>query len=142
MGLERWTAGAALGTRIRAHHRGAKRGWLLHQSARGVLDVDAGAARALREGRSLLPKGVVRVQGRFAFGDVVRIDGPHGPVAQGLSNYASSDAERIRGLGSSEIAGVLGSKDFDELVHRNQLVLLPGERETFTASQAQGEPGE
>ena len=124
LGLERWAAGADVGTRVVAQRHGAKRGWLLHQAPRGTLHVDAGAADAVRGGRSLLPKGVVRVEGSFAFGDVVRIEGPSGAVAQGLTNYAATDAERIRGLNSGEIERVLGVKDFDEVVHRNQLVLL------------------
>ncbi len=86
--------------------------------------MDEGAAAALLKGKSLLPRGVTRVEGSFDFGDVVRVHGPSGPVAQGLSNYSAADVERIRGLATHEIEGALGTKDFDEVVHRNQLVLL------------------
>lgn len=123
-GLERWARGEPGGTRVVARRHAARRGWLLHGSPRGTVHVDAGAAAALLSGKSLLPKGVTRVEGSFAFGDVVRVHGPDGAVAQGLTNYSAADIERIRGLGSGEIERALGSKDFDEIVHRNQLVLL------------------
>ena len=123
VGLERWALGANAGTRIKGKRHAARRGWLLHQTPRGVIHVDAGASSALRAGRSLLPKGVVRVEGQFQFGDVVRIDGPDGPVAQGLANYAAHEVSRIQGRNSTEIEAVLGGKDFDEVVHRNQLAL-------------------
>lgn len=123
-GLERWASGADAGTRVRAKRSAAKRGWLLHQTPKGTIHIDEGAVQALRGGRSLLPGGVLRTEGSFAFGDVVRIQGPHGAVAQGLTNYGAADLERIKGRNSAEIEGILGSKDFDEVMHRNQLVIL------------------
>ena len=122
--LERLFGGEYLGTRVRAGKPAARRGWLLHQAPKGTLHLDAGAAEAVRSGRSLLPKGVLGVRGHFAYGDVVRLEGPEGAVAQGLVNYASDEVARILGLNTGEIEGALGRKDFDEVMHRNQLALL------------------
>ncbi|PYE55968.1 glutamate 5-kinase [Deinococcus yavapaiensis] len=123
-GLEAWSKGENPGTRVLPRRQTAKRGWLLHATPRGTLIIDAGAERALKSGKSLLPSGIMRVDGDFSFGDVVRIDGPSGPLAQGLTNYAAKDVERISGRQSAEIVGLLGHHDFDEVVHRNGLVLL------------------
>jgi glutamate 5-kinase len=98
----------------------------------GRLMIDAGAAKALRsKGRSLLAAGVTAVEGRFDMGDAVHIVGPGGEViARGLVNYPSADIERIKGCKSTQIQAILGRKDFDEIIHRDNLVLLsngPGE---------------
>jgi glutamate 5-kinase len=91
----------------------------------GTLTVDAGAARALAGGRSLLPAGVREVAGTFERGDAVLIAGPDGtPLGRGLSAYASSDAARIAGHRSDEIEALLGWRGRDEMVHRDDLVLL------------------
>ena len=93
-------------------------------SALGVLTVDAGAARALAGGRSLLPAGVRAVEGAFERGDPVTIVGPDGAVlGRGLSAYASADAERIAGHRSDQIEAILGWRGRDEMVHRDDLVL-------------------
>ena len=96
--------------------------------ARGRLIVDAGAARAIEyDGKSLLPAGVVRVEGEFQRGDVVRIVTADGhDLASGSANYAAADIERIRGQRSDRIAEVLGYEYGEEVVHRNNLVLLAG----------------
>jgi len=93
---------------------------------RGTLAVDDGARKAvLNRGKSLLPSGVVRVEGVFRTGDVVRVAGPEGrEFARGLSNFSAEDVERIKGLRTSEIGRVLGHKDYDEVIHRDNLVLL------------------
>ena len=91
----------------------------------GELSVDEGAARALREGRSLLPAGVTRVQGRFDRGDAVAVRDPEGnEIARGLAAYSSTDAERIRGRRSSELEALLGFRGRDEMIHRDDLVLV------------------
>jgi glutamate 5-kinase len=91
----------------------------------GELVVDAGAACALRQGRSLLPAGVVRVSGRFDRGDTVVVRDPDGrEVARGLSAYASTDAELLCGRRSSELEGLLGYRGRDEIIHRDDLVLV------------------
>ena len=91
----------------------------------GALGIDAGAIRALRSGASLLPAGVRRVEGAFARGDAVRVLGPDGAeIARGLANYAAADAARIAGRKSAEIGKILGWRGRDEMIHRDDLVLL------------------
>jgi glutamate 5-kinase len=91
----------------------------------GEFAVDDGAARALRAGRSLLPAGVVEVKGRFDRGDAVVVRDPQGAeIARGLSAYSSTEAERIRGRRSSELEALLGYRGRDELIHRDDLVLV------------------
>jgi glutamate 5-kinase len=86
--------------------------------------VDAGAAKALAAGRSLLPAGVKTVEGVFERGDPITIAGPDGSVlGRGLSAYASADAERIAGHRSDRIEAILGWRGRDEMVHRDDLVL-------------------
>jgi glutamate 5-kinase len=90
----------------------------------GTLIVDAGAARALGSGKSLLPAGVRRIDGRFARGDAVRIVTEDGvEIARGLVAYDAADTRRIAGRKSSEIAAILGFAGRDEIVHRDDLVL-------------------
>jgi len=91
----------------------------------GELHVDEGAARALGDGRSLLPAGVVNVVGRFDKGDVVIVRGPAGvEIARGLAAYSSQEAQLIRGRKSGELEGLLGYRGRDELIHRDDLVLI------------------
>ena len=95
----------------------------------GHLVVDAGAATALAKGKSLLPAGVRKVTGSFSRGDTVSIiAATGGEIARGLVAYDASDAARIAGLKSSEIEKVLGFRGRDELIHRDDLVLMGGER--------------
>jgi glutamate 5-kinase len=89
----------------------------------GRLRVDAGAARALASGGSLLPAGVRGVEGAFDRGDLVLIEGPEGVLGRGLVAYAAEDARRIAGHRSEQIEVVLGWRGRDELVHRDDLVL-------------------
>lgn len=91
----------------------------------GAIAVDDGAVRALLSGKSLLPAGVTRAVGRFERGDTVSIIGPDGnEVARGICAYSDSDAARIIGRKSAEIEKVLGFRGRDEIVHRDDLVLL------------------
>ncbi len=90
----------------------------------GTLTVDAGAARALGNGGSLLPAGVRGVEGDFERGDLVLVRGPEGQVlARGLSAYAADDARAIAGRRSAEIEAILGFRGRDEVIHRDDLVL-------------------
>ena len=90
----------------------------------GELLVDAGALSALTRGKSLLPAGVVKVNGRFERGDAVRVCSATGlEIARGLSAYSSIDAERIRGRHSSEIEELLGYRGRDEMIHRDDMVI-------------------
>ncbi len=96
------------------------------RTMQGVIHVDDGARKALvGAGKSLLAAGITRVSGDFEVGDAVEIRDAAGQlIARALVNYASRDVERIQGLQSSEIAAVLGHKDFDEVAHRDNMVLL------------------
>lgn len=93
---------------------------------RGRILVDPGAQEALRKrGKSLLATGVVGLDGDFHQGDVVSISTPDGPeFARGLTNYSADELKRIKGLRTSAIAKVLGSKPYDEVVHRDNMVVL------------------
>jgi glutamate 5-kinase len=105
----------------------ARKQWLAGQlRARGTLTVDAGAAAALRQGgRSLLPIGVVSVEGEFTRGDLVQIiDETGADLARGLANYSSEQARKICHQPSSAIALILGFAEEDELVHRDNLIVL------------------
>jgi glutamate 5-kinase len=109
--------------------RSARKRWILGSlKPQGTLTVDAGAAKALAQGRSLLPAGVRALEGRFARGDAVEVRGPDGTaLARGLSAYGSADAARIIGHRSGEIEALLGWRGRDELIHRDDLVLVaPG----------------
>ena len=91
----------------------------------GAIVVDDGAVRALMGGKSLLPAGVTRAVGRFDRGDTVSIIGPDGSeVARGICAYSDSDAARIIGRRSADIESVLGFRGRDEIVHRDDLVLI------------------
>ncbi|HQT79608.1 MAG TPA: glutamate 5-kinase [Rhodopila sp.] len=106
--------------------RTARKRWIAGSLAPlGVLMVDAGAARALANGSSLLPAGVRAVEGTFERGDAVTIVGPDGTVlGRGLSAYASTDAERIAGHRSDQIETILGWRGRDEMIHRDDLILV------------------
>ncbi len=91
----------------------------------GRLRVDAGAARALARGSSLLPAGLCAVEGEFERGDLVEIVGPDDRLlARGLSAYGSADARRIAGHRSGAIEALLGWRGRDEMVHRDDLAQL------------------
>jgi glutamate 5-kinase len=97
----------------------------------GAITIDAGALRALLEGRSLLPAGVTGARGRFDRGDTVSVltaDGAE--IARGMVAYSDVDAARIMGRKSSEIADILGFRGRDEMIHRDDLVLMRQEFST------------
>jgi glutamate 5-kinase len=106
--------------------RSARKRWIAGSLAPcGAYSVDAGAARALRAGGSLLPAGVTGVTGTFERGDPVLVLAPSGEtIARGLTAYGSADAQRLAGHRSERIEGLLGWRGRDELVHRDDLVLL------------------
>jgi glutamate 5-kinase len=93
---------------------------------KGTLSVDGGAQIAIRgKGKSLLPAGINNVTGSFNAGDTVEIKTGDGTViARGLVNYSSDEIRRIMGCNTADIAALLGSKEFDEVVHRDNLVVL------------------
>ena len=127
--LQRLRAGEEIGTLLTSAQRpeAARKRWIAGQlQARGRLVLDAGAARVLREsGRSLLAVGVKDVHGDFARGEmVVCVDEQGREFARGLVNYSAAEARRIKGRPSSEIEKILGYVDDEELVHRDNLVLI------------------
>src|SRR5512132_3160962 len=127
--LTRLAAGETLGTTLTsdATSLGARKQWLAdHVRVAGRLTLDAGAVRALtRDGKSLLPIGVVAVAGTFGRGEVVACFSPDGrEVARGLVNYGSQETLRILRRPSAEIEAALGYVDEPELIHRDNLVVL------------------
>ncbi len=126
--LLRLTAGEKIGTRfypVSTAIESRKRFILANRRSPGLVVVDDGAVQALRRGGSLLPVGVVSVQGKFERGDTVRVAALDGhEIARGLINYASVDLERIRGEQSEAIERILGFFYGDEVIHRNNMVLL------------------
>jgi glutamate 5-kinase len=112
---------------------GHRKHWIAHTlRPAGTLHLDAGAERALAQGgRSLLPSGVVGVEGRFGVGECVRCVGPDGTeCARGLVNYASGDLARIAGAQTRDIEPRLGWKGSDEVIHRDDLVVVAPPRAT------------
>ncbi|MCW8127477.1 glutamate 5-kinase [Microbulbifer halophilus] len=127
--IERICAGEPLGTLLlpEADPLTARKRWLAGQlQLRGRLTLDAGAERALREqGKSLLAVGVTAVDGRFRRGDLVSCcNAEGGEIARGLANYDCGETARILGCSSERFAELLGYRDDDELIHRDNLILL------------------
>jgi glutamate 5-kinase len=127
--LTRLVDGEKLGTwfsPVTTSMESRKRYILAGGRAAGCVRIDEGAAQALhRGGRSLLPVGVVAVEGAFERGDTIQVLDSNGrEIARGLVNYESDDLARIRGHQSAEIEGLLGYTYGEEVMHRNNLVLL------------------
>ncbi len=108
-----------------AEPRTARKRWIASAIlSGGAVTVDDGAAKALRGGRSLLPAGIVAIEGRFKRGDAIMVRDKSGrEIARGLSAYAAEDAALIKGRKSAEIEAILGYRGRDELIHRDDLVL-------------------
>ena len=126
--LLRLAAGEAIGTTLRAATAklAARKQWMADQlQLRGAVAVDAGAATKLRgEGKSLLPIGVVAVDGEFLRGDVIAVRAPDGTeIARGLANYSAAETRLIARKPSSRIEAVLGYAAGPELIHRDNMVL-------------------
>ncbi len=121
-------AGESVGTRflsrrVELNHR--KRWIAFGSRVKGSIIINEGARRMLAErGKSLLAAGIVACEGSFAVGDLVAVcDEEHRQVGRGFTNYASAELALIRGKRSDEIEEILGYKDFDEVIHRDNLVL-------------------
>jgi glutamate 5-kinase len=126
--LLRLAAGEAIGTALLATTAklAARKQWMAdHLQLRGAVTVDAGAVDKVRgEGKSLLPIGVVAVEGDFVRGDVIAVRAPAGnEVARGLANYSAAETRLIARRASSQIEGLLGYAAEPELIHRDNLVL-------------------
>lgn len=127
--LRRIFAGEVVGTLFlpRVSKMKSRKRWLAFAThPHGQIVVDEGAKRALiQAGRSLLPSGVLATPRPFQVGDAVSLLDSHGmEFARGLANYCSEEVDKIRGLKTAEIEGALGYKHSDEIVHRDNLVIL------------------
>ena len=104
-----------------------KKRWLAHgKRPRGKIIVDSGAEEALtRKGRSLLPVGVQKVAGNFMAGDLVSILSSGGRIiGRGLVQYSSEELKKIKGIKADAIKSILGYRSFDEIIHRDNMVIL------------------
>ncbi len=130
-GEDTGTVIGALGRGRERDYRGRRRWIAFFHRSEGAVVVDDGARRALeRGGKSLLPIGVREVEGDFAEGAVIDVRGRDGRVfARGLTGYGAADLRRIRGRKSGEVAGVLGACAYDEIIHRDNLVVFDADRE-------------
>jgi glutamate 5-kinase len=127
--LRRLLEGEPVGTLFlpRDDKLAARKRWIAFAvPPQGRLTVDAGAEKALTErGKSLLPSGLLEVSGEFATGAVVALAGPAGAeFARGLVNYDAGELRKIRGAKTRDIERTLGYKGFDEVIHRDNLVVL------------------
>jgi glutamate 5-kinase len=125
--LPRLLDGEMLGTFFvpAGRKRAGKDRWIGAARPAGFVHVDEGAATAVgQKNRSLLPAGITRIEGTFERGDVIAIVSPDGTtIARGLTNYASSDIERIRGKKTKDVRELLADHAYDEVVHRDNLVV-------------------
>src|SRR5476649_91437 len=105
----------------------ARKRWIAGSlEPKGTLTIDAGAVSALRAGKSLLPAGVIRIDGQFARGDAVVVRGPDThEIGRGLVAYDADDADRIRGRSSPDVMAILGVSGRAEMIHRDDLVVGP-----------------
>src|SRR3984893_155057 len=105
----------------------ARKRWIAGSlEPKGTLTIDAGAVSALRAGKSLLPAGVIRVDGQFARGDAVVVRGPDThEIGRGLVAYDAEDAEKIKGRSSPDVMVILGISGRAEMIHRDDLVVGP-----------------
>jgi glutamate 5-kinase len=127
--LLRLAEGARLGTQLTATtpKLAARKQWMLdHLQLRGAVMVDAGAVTKLRdEGKSLLPIGIIEVQGEFVRGDVIAVRSPEGvEIARGLANYSAAEVRLVARRPSSQIEALLGYANEPEMIHRTNLVLV------------------
>jgi len=106
----------------------ARKKWIAGSlEPRGALVIDTGAVRALRSGKSLLPAGVIKIEGAFGRGDAVVVRGPDGhEVGRGLIAYDADDADKIKGRSSADVLLILGYTGRTEMIHRDDLVLGGG----------------
>jgi glutamate 5-kinase len=103
----------------------ARKKWIAGSlEPRGALVIDSGAVKALRGGKSLLPAGVIKIEGSFGRGDAVVVRGPDGhEIGRGLVAYDADDAEKIKGRSSADVLLILGYTGRTEMIHRDDLVL-------------------
>ena len=96
---------------------------------KGKLIVDKGCAKALLTGSSLLPAGIVASEGEYNAGDTLSVYGENGQeIARGLTNYANSEVVQLKGVKTGDIMDILGYKSYDEVIHRDNLVIMTGDK--------------
>ena len=127
--LPRFVKGKDVGTYFepKKERLSSKKGWIAYGvRAKGSIRLDDGAVKALTEmGRSLLPSGIAKVEGNFEIGDYIKcLNTDDKKIAKGLTNYSSKDLEQIKGKKTSEIEKILGYKYSDEVIHRDNLVVV------------------
>ena len=127
--LQHLFSGEMVGTFFlpRSEKMQSRKRWIAYVlKPQGTLRLDQGACLAITaKGKSLLPSGILAIEGQFEQGDCVRcVDGQEQPIAVGLVNFCSDDLRKIKGLRSDMIAKVLGFKENDEVLHRDNLVIL------------------
>ncbi len=141
--LLRVAAGERIGTLIRDGERmRSRKHWLAFTARpRGKIVVDAGAARAIvQNGRSLLPAGILRIEGQFGIGDPVSCVDAHGTeLARGLSSYSSTEVAKLCGVKAEAIAQLLGYSNGDEVIHRDDLVVTQKSGKSEAATQTVAE---
>ena len=129
--LRKVLAGESVGTWFHASEkkRALRKNWLAFSHTKGDVEVDDGARKALVDrGKSLLPTGIRKVKGAFSLGDAVRIvDARGAEIGRGLANYGAEELEKIRGHRTDEIQKILGYKYYDEVIHRDNFVVMTGE---------------
>jgi glutamate 5-kinase len=111
----------------KAERNRSRKHWIAYTvcSSGGIVVDDGGRDALVHKGKSLLPGGITRIEGSFKAGDCVNCSDNRGNVfARGLTKYSSADLEKIKGLKTSQIAAILGHKDYDEVIHRDDLVIL------------------
>ena len=105
----------------------SRKHWIAHTlRPKGKIHVDSGAQKAMvQEGKSLLPSGITQLEGNFEIGDAVTIlDSQKKPIAQGLVSYSNQELQKIKGHNTADIEKILGYKYYDEVIHRDDLVVL------------------
>lgn len=127
--IDRLFAGEQVGTFFlpKPEKMQSRKHWIAYTlKPKGELILDAGACLALvRDGKSLLPSGIIEIRGRFGVGAPVHcLDEKGEPIATGLVNYSSVDIGKVKGVRTNEIENILGFKDSDEIIHRDNLVVV------------------
>jgi glutamate 5-kinase len=127
--LQRFFDGEGVGTYFKPKQvkMPSKKGWIAYGiKSKGLIFLDDGAVKALTmQGKSLLPSGIFKIEGNFDVGDAVSCVNKEGKkIAKGLTNYSSEELERIKGKKTSEIEKILGYKYSDEVIHRDNLVVV------------------
>ena len=104
----------------------ARKKWIISSlNSSGKIYIDQGAARALKEGKSLLPAGIIKVEGPFEKGEnILIVDENEKSIARGLSSFTSSEIDKIKGKQSKEIENILGYLSKSEIIHKDDMVKL------------------